>query len=107
MPRPKKTRFVSAYPTVAAFVPQGMPVTGEISMSVEELEAIRLTDFENLDQETAAALMEVSRHTFGRILGSARALVAEALVTGKALKIGGGVYELRGMRRRRRQRGRP
>ena len=50
MPRPKKPRFVSAYPTIAAFVPQGIPITGEVMLSVEELEAIRLSDFEHLDQ---------------------------------------------------------
>jgi hypothetical protein len=71
-------------------------------MSVEELEAIRLSDFEHLDQETAADLMEVSRHTFGRILANARSIVAEALVTGKALRVEGGNYEFRGMQRRRR-----
>jgi len=105
MPRPKKTRFVSAYPAIAAFVPQGVSVTGELFMSVEELESIRLSDFEHLDQETAADMMEISRHTYGRILANARSSVAEALVTGKALKIGGGAYEFRGMGRRRRRRG--
>ena len=40
MPRPKKTRFIYAYPTMAAFVPQGIPITGEVLLSVEELEAI-------------------------------------------------------------------
>ena len=105
MPRPKKPRFVSGYPAIAAFVPQGMSITGEVFMSVEELEAIRLSDFEHLDQETAANMMEVSRHTYGRILTSARSLVAEALVTGKSLKIEGGTYEFRGMGRGRRRRG--
>ena len=105
MPRPKKPRFVSGYPTIVAFVPQGMPVTGEVCLSVEELEAIRLTDFERLDQETAAKMMEVSRQTYGRILSNARSIVGEALVTGKALKIGGGTYEFRGMHRRQRRRG--
>ena len=94
MPRPKKTRFVSGYPTIAAFAPY-----------VEELEAIRLSDFEHLDQETAAKMMQVSRHTYGRILTAARSLAAEALVTGKALKIEGGTFEFRGMGRRRRRRG--
>ena len=74
-------------------------------MSVEELEAIRLSDFEHLDQETAANLMKVSRHTYGRILANARSIVAEAVVTGKAMKIEGGAYEFRGMGRRRRRRG--
>ena len=105
MPRPKKTRFVSAYPAIAAFVPTGVTVTGEVFMSVEELESIRLSDFEHLDQETAANLMKVSRHTYGRILANARSILAEAVVTGKALKIEGGVYEFRGMGRRRHRRG--
>ncbi len=105
MPRPKKPRFVSGYPTIVAFVPQGMPVTGEVFLSVEELEAIRLTDFEHLDQETAANMMEVSRQTYGRILSNARSVIGEAIVTGKALKISGGTYRFRGMRIRQHRRG--
>ena len=105
MPRPKKLRFVSGYPTISAFVPLGMSQTGEIFLSMEGFEAIRLSDFERLDQETAARIMEVSRQTYGRILGEARSVVSEALVTGKALKIEGGTYEVRGTRRRRRRRG--
>ena len=108
MPRPKKTRFVSGYPTISAFVPQGIPQTGELGLSIEGLEALRLSDFEGLDQETAANIMAVSRQTYGRILGEARRTVSEALVTGKALSVGGGNYCLRreeGGRRRRRRRG--
>ena len=104
MPRPKKTRFVSSYPTIAAYVPQGMQITGEVMLSVEELEAIRLSDFELLDQESAANLMQVSRQTYGRILAKARHIVGEALVTGKALKVTGGNYAMRGGGRRRRHR---
>jgi predicted DNA-binding protein (UPF0251 family) len=88
---------------MTAFIPQGLPVTGEITLTVEELEAIRLADFEGLDQETAAGMMGVSRHTFGRILAAARTVVAEALVTSKALRIEGGTFEIRGPRRRRRR----
>lgn len=100
MPRPKKPRFVSGYPTIAAFVPQGVPITGEVMLTVEELEAIRLSDFEHLDQEAAANLMQVSRQTYGRILSTARGIVGEALVTGKALKIAGGSFAMRGGGRR-------
>jgi len=96
MPRPKKTRFVSAYPMMSAFVPRGIEITGEVVIPVEAFEAIRLSDFEHLDQETAASMMGVSRHTFGRLLSSGRSIVAEALVTGKLLKIEGGEYEFRG-----------
>ena len=105
MPRPKKPRFVSGYPTINAFVPEGVFQTGEVFLSVEGFEAIRLSDFERLDQETAAQIMEVSRQTYGRILGEARTIISEALVTGKALRIEGGTYEMRGARRRRRRRG--
>ncbi len=100
MPRPKKPRFVSSYPAIAAFIPQGVPITGEVMLSVEELEAIRLSDFERLDQASAANLMQVSRQTYGRILATARGVVGEALVTGKALKVTGGNYAMRGGGRR-------
>jgi predicted DNA-binding protein (UPF0251 family) len=66
----------------------------ETVLTVEELEAIRLKDLEDLDGEQAALRMNVSRPTFQRILDGARAKVAEALVQGKALKIEGGVYNL-------------
>ncbi len=106
MPRPKKPRFVSGYPTISAFVPQGVPITGELSLSIEELEAIRLSDFERLDQESAANLMQVSRQTYGRILTSARGIIGEALVTGKAVRVEGGNYAFRGGGGRRCRRGR-
>lgn len=93
---------------MSAFVPVGIPQTGELILPLEGMEAIRLSDFDGLDQETAANIMEVSRQTYGRILNQARAVVSEALVTGKALRIEGGTYEVRGMaqRRHRRRRGR-
>lgn len=105
MPRPKKMRCVSGYPSITAFVPRGMPESGEISLPVEGLESLRLSDFEGLDQETAATMMEVSRQTYGRILAEARNIVAEAIVTGKALKIEGGTYTFQGRRRRCRRKG--
>ena len=105
MPRPKKPRFVSAYPTIAAFVPVGVNASGEVLLTVEELEALRLSDFEHLDQETAANMMAVSRHTYGRILANARSIVAEALITAKAMRIEGGAYEFRGRGRHRRRGG--
>ena len=105
MPRPKKPRFVSAYPMITAFTPRGKGITGEVSMTVEEFEAIRLSDFEHLDQERAAVMMGVSRHTFGRLLSAGRSIVADALVTGKILKIEGGEYEFRGCGKGHRRRG--
>jgi predicted DNA-binding protein (UPF0251 family) len=100
MPRPKKPRFVSGYPVAGTFRPEGIPLSGEIFLSVEGMEAIRLSDFEGLDQDSAANMMEISRQTYGRILSEARKIIANALVTGKALRIKGGIYQFRGQRGR-------
>lgn len=70
----------------------------EVSMTVDEFEAIRLADLEGLYQEQAAAKMEISRPTFGRIVESAHKKVADALVNGKALKIEGGEVKMAGER---------
>jgi predicted DNA-binding protein (UPF0251 family) len=66
----------------------------EITLTIDEFEAIRLADLENLYQQQAADKMKISRPTFGRIIESAHKKVAEALVRGKALKIEGGDFEI-------------
>jgi predicted DNA-binding protein (UPF0251 family) len=107
MPRPRKPRFVQGHPIVDAFFPSRTPPwgKGEVHLPVEGLEAIKLNDHQGLDQETAARMMNVSRQTFGRILNEARAIIADALVMGKVLRIEGGHFEMpprgRGRRRRR------
>lgn len=58
-----------------------------ISLNKEELEALRLKNVENLDQNKAAEKMNTSQSTFQRILSSAYKKVSEALVKGKAIKI--------------------
>jgi predicted DNA-binding protein (UPF0251 family) len=92
MPRPTCPRRVARPPACDYFKPRGVPMTAleEVTLSVDELEALRLADLEGLYQEAAAERLGVSRTTFGRIVGSARHKVAEALVLGKALSISGG-----------------
>lgn len=105
MPRPRKMRCVQGRPIVDAFFPSRTPPWGreETFLPIEGLEAIRLSDFQGLDQERAAMMMNVSRQTFGRILAEARSIVADALVMGKVLRIEGGHFEMpRGGRRHRR-----
>ena len=63
-----------------------------ISLAVDELEAIRLKDLESMEQERAAATMNISQPTFHRIIQSAHNKVADALVNGKAIRIEGGKY---------------
>lgn len=98
MARPCKPRFVSGEPAIDFFKPRGIPLRDleQESLSVEELEALRLTDIVGLYQEDAAERMEVSRPTFQRVLKSAREKVARCLVEGKALEIEGGNYVLGG-----------
>jgi len=67
-------------------------------MPLDEFEAVRLADLEELYQEEAAEQMGVSRPTFARILESARRKLADALVHGKALRIDGGPVRMAGPR---------
>ena len=55
---------------------------------------MRLKDLERLEQKDGAAQMDISRPTFQRILASARRKIACALLTGKAIRIEGGNFQL-------------
>ena len=83
-------------PNCSLFKPAGIPARklGQVPLTVDELEALRLADYEGLYHEQAAAMMNVSRQTFGRIVTKARSRVATALIEGKVLRIGGGVFEV-------------
>lgn len=96
MPRPHKRRFVRAEPGVTHYKPRGIPIgtLEEVVLSLDEFEALRVTDHLGLPQKEAAQQMKVSQPTLHRVLRTARQKVANALVTGKALRIHGGPYEL-------------
>lgn len=70
----------------------------ELVLEIDELEAIRLADWEGLYQEQAAEQMKISRQTFGRIVSSARKKVAQALVEGMSIRIEGGDVQMPGLR---------
>jgi len=59
----------------------------EIELTLEELEALRLKNIEELEQTEASKKMKTSQSTFQRILASAYKKITEALVEGKAIKI--------------------
>jgi predicted DNA-binding protein (UPF0251 family)/DNA-directed RNA polymerase subunit RPC12/RpoP len=94
MPRPVKWRKVAFIPGIRYFIPTGVPQCEleENILKIEELEALRLKDQEGMEQEECATQMEVSRQTFQRILLTARQKVAEALTSGKAIRIEGGNF---------------
>jgi predicted DNA-binding protein (UPF0251 family) len=71
-----------------------MRMLEEVTLSVDEAEAIRLKDLAGLEQEEGADKMGISRPTFQRILASARQKMADALLNGKAIRIEGGNFEL-------------
>lgn len=93
MPRPRKCRRVGFVPQNPCFHPQVVN-SEEIVLCIEELEAIRLSDFMGLDQDEAALSMEVSRGTFQRIINEAHKKLADALVNGKTIRIQGGNYQV-------------
>lgn len=84
-------RFVKGVPVVDYFKPRGIPLRDleAAHIRVEELEAIRLVDFEGLEQEKAAEEMKISRRTLARELRSGRKKIADALLHGKAIEIKG------------------
>ena len=96
MPRPRHCRHVAQLPQASYYKPRGIPlsVLEEVTLTVDEFEAIRLTDLEGLYQADAAKKMNISRQTLGRVLESAHKKIADALVHGKALLIKGGSIQI-------------
>jgi uncharacterized protein len=92
MPRPKCLRNICGIPDKNYYKPRGIPTVDleEVVLNLDEYEAIRLADYEQLYQEEAAARMNISRQTFGRIIEAAHKKIADVLINGKALKIEGG-----------------
>ncbi|MEA1954066.1 MAG: DUF134 domain-containing protein [Campylobacterota bacterium] len=53
----------------------------------DEMEAIRLSDFEGLYQQECADKMDISRTTFSRLIENARRKISDALLNNKAISI--------------------
>ena len=86
MARPKKCRRICALPCEREFIPASGE-KGVVSLSLDELETLRLLDLERLTQEECALQMGVARATAALIYDSARRKVAEALVLGQRLSL--------------------
>ncbi len=92
MARNKKCRKVCFRPDSVLFeAGAGYPC---VTVFLDELEALRLVDYENMEQEQAAEKIGVSRGTLQRMLYSARRKVAEALVQSKNISISDGSGEV-------------
>jgi len=97
MPRPCCKRHISCRPCADFFKPAGVPCHALeiVTLTLDEVEALRLADLEGLYQQQAAEQMKISRATFARIVEEARRKAAEALIHGKALRLEGGIVTLR------------
>ena len=89
MPRPRNRRNIGFTPEVTYFKPQGIPLREleKVTLSFTELEAMRLINIEEMDQQEAAKQMNISQSTLFRELKEARKKIALALINGKAIKI--------------------
>ena len=90
-----KPRIVRTQLPASRFMPvltgSPPPSAGQpVVVTPDELEALRLVDYEGLLQEEAAARMGVSRGTVWRCLDSARRKVGAMLVEGRELILASG-----------------
>lgn len=97
MARPKNPRKINFIPEVTYFKPVSVPLAHlkEVSLSADELEALRLVDFKSKSQQQAAEKMKVSQSTIQRILSKARKKIAKALIMGWAVRVEGGEVKMR------------
>jgi len=95
MPRPRKSRMVCHFPQTLAFIPaEGEDRQDAVFLTVDEYETIRLIDKEGLSQEQCGRRMQVARTTVQLVYAAARKKLADAIVDGRPLRIGGGEYQL-------------
>ncbi len=97
--RPKIPRLISEIPKVKSFKPEmidGEDTKEVITLTFEEIEAIRLVDYLNYTHEDAADAMGISRRVFWNILKSGRKKISDAIINGKKIVIEGGHFSLRG-----------
>lgn len=90
--RPKKIRVIRCSSEKRCFRPRGVARAklGQVQLTLDEFEAIRLSGVERLPQAEAARKMQISRPTFSRILSSAQEKLADGLVHLKEIRIEGG-----------------
>lgn len=95
--RPKKIRWIRCKPEERCFRPKQRPSKGlqGVVLTLDEFEAIRLLDLKGYDQDHVAKMMKVHRSTVSRILGAARAKIADALVHVKAIRVEGGCCQFK------------
>ncbi len=87
--RRKIIRNIEKDHTHVCFKPCGMHRNQLEKMIIDEdeMEALRLSDFEGLYQQECADKMGISRTTFSRLIENARNKISDALLHNKAISI--------------------
>lgn len=89
MPRCKKQRCCRLLENERIFKPTGIPLLEMeiIDIEIDELEAVRLCDYEGKSQIETAEIMGISRGTVQRLLNSGRRKILDGLLHLKAIKL--------------------
>lgn len=89
MPRNKKTRCCRVLNNETIFKPAGISLSELeiIDLEVDEIEVMRLCDYEGKSQIEAAEIMQISRGTIQRLLNSGRKKLLEALIYQQGLRM--------------------
>ena len=97
MARPQFNRIVHEPPLYSDFKPVGIRRHNleQIILTLDEFEAFRLADQLGFSHALAADEMEISRSTFSRLIEKARKKIADFIIQGKSLTIGGGTVHFR------------
>jgi hypothetical protein len=92
-------RTIDGASSARCYAPQCSPNNNDevVSLLPEELAVLDLVDLQGLEQEQAAAVLGVSRKTIWRDIHDVRRKIADALVHGKALEIGGCLRRQQGL----------
>lgn len=92
MGRPEKEKRVDAPPLFELYQPVGSADEdlNPIKLTLDEYEAVRLADYEELEHEAASIRMGISRPTFTKLITRARKKYSRLLIEGGLLYVGGG-----------------
>jgi len=98
MVRPRKRRMVNFEHDSRHFKPYDVCIENmdEVNITIDELEALRLSYLEKIKQNDAAMKMEVHQSTFQRMLQRTLEKISDALVNGKSIRVEGGNYTMPG-----------
>ncbi len=97
MTRPQNKRIIHEPPLFSEFGPVGLRKLNleQVLLTLDEFESFRLADQLGLSHAEAAEEMEISRSTFTRLIEKARKKIADFIIQGKLLTIGGGNIHFR------------